>query len=549
LGQVQLLPDSIEEQDTILETPNLTYSSQIPFINYKNNIVEWMQCDAITHFFSALGNAENRKIRVLHIGDSHVQTDYYTGTLRNTLQEIFGYGGRGFVFPYKSAGTHSAYDYFTNSSGVWEFSRNIQREPKFDMGITGATIHTKDTNATFSIIFRSKYSSIRSDYTKLRIFCKTDSASFGLQLKTGINATPIQVPVYSIANPGYIDINLPFASDSLLFSLYRVDTIQTQFECYGVLIESNSDNGILYSSVGINGAGYKSILKENLFEKQLEVYNPDLVVVDIGANDFYPFNYNEIELETNLKLIISRIRKASPTCKNFSLFTRKMAVQNGCAFYDYFHISGGQFALAQWRKMGLAQPDRVHLTYKGYALKAELMTNALLNSYREYVQNSPNELIANQFFADTTEFEETIPDTLITEIPASKPKSIVSNTARLTNVSYHTVKKGETISVIALRYQISNYDIKLWNNLKTNRLFAGQKLRVAPPMAVSKSIKTADKNTTSKKKTNPPVFHLVKKGETLFSIAKKYKVSIQQLKQLNNLKKETIQPGMRIKIK
>jgi LysM repeat protein len=226
-----------------------------------------------------------------------------------------------------------------------------------------------------------------------------------------------------------------------------------------------------------------------------------------------------------------------------------MAVQNGCAFYDYFHISGGQFALAQWRKMGLAQPDRVHLTYKGYALKAELMTNALLNSYREYVQNSPTELVANQFFADTTEFEETIPDTLITEIPASKPKSIVSNTARLTNVSYHTVKKGETISVIALRYQISNNDIKLWNNLKTNRLFAGQKLRVAPPMAVSKSIKTADKNASSKKKTNPPVFHLVKKGETLFSIAKKYKVSIQQLKQLNNLKKDTIQPGMRIKIK
>ncbi len=565
-GQIELLPDTIEERDTTIFTPETNYSGRLPFVNYQNNFIEWYQCDAITHFFSALGNAENKKVRILHIGDSHVQTDYYTGTLRNTLQEIFGSGGRGFVFPYKSAGTHSTYDYTTQSSGVWEFSRNILREPKFDMGIAGATIHTSDTNATFSIIFRTKYNSIHSDFTKLRIFCKADSTSFGLNLRIGYDSIPIQIPVVSSPQKGFIDINLPRASDTLHFSLYRIDTLQKRFECSGILIESNSDNGVLYSSVGINGAGYKSILKQNLFESQLEAYNPDLVVVDVGANDFYPFNYHENELEANLTQIVSIIRKAAPTCsilitnshdlwkrkkniplcKNFSLFTRKMAIQNRCAFYDYFNVSGGAFALAQWRKVGLAQPDRVHLTYKGYALKAELMSNAILTSYREYVEKSPDQLTASQFSADTTEFDESTSDSLISIIPASKPNPIVATPNHQPKVLFHVVKKGETISVIADKYKITNIDIRSWNKLKHNKLFTGQKLRIAPP-SINNNIKK-DAEIINKKRISLKT-HTVKQGETLFSISKKYGVSIDQIKRLNRLKKEIIQPGMHLKIK
>lgn len=549
-----------------MTTPEINYSGRLPFLNYRDNIVEWTQCDAITHYFSALGNAENKKVRVLHIGDSHVQTDYYTGILRNQLQEIFGYGGRGFVFPYKSAGTHATYDYATHSWGVWDFSRNIQREPKFDLGISGATIHTADTNAGFSIIFRSKYNSIRPDFTKLRIFCKTDSSSFGLQMKTGADATPILIPVFSKADMGYVDVELPFASDSLLFSLYRTDTLQTRFECSGVLIESNSDNGVLYSSVGINGAGYKSILKETLFEKQLETYSPHLVIIDVGANDFYPFSFRENELEANLSKIIAIIRKAAPTCsilitnshdlwkrrmnipacKQFSALTRKVAQAEHCAFYDYYNVSGGPFALAQWRRAGLAQPDRVHLTYKGYALKAELMANAMLTSYREYVERSPDELVVSKFFADTTDFEETIPDSVLVTVPVAKPEAIVSATSNRSQVVSHTVRKGESISDIALRYQISYNDVKVWNNLKKNRLFAGQKLRVAPPVLIEPVQKTAKTNPLSADTRKSPEYHSVKKGESLTLVARKYGTTTERLKKINRLKKGTIHPGMRL---
>jgi len=558
--------DLIDEIDTALFIPEVNYSGRVPFIKYSQNFIEWYQCDAISHFFSKLRDAENSKVRVLHIGDSHLQTDYYTGTLRNTLQSIFGYGGRGFVFPYKSAGTHSAYDYVTQSSGKWEYCRNVCREPSFNMGISGAAIHTADTNASFALIFRKTYQSIHSDFTKLRIYCKTDSSSFGIALRLGNDTIPIQIPVFSQPNLGYIDLILPRACDTLAVSFYRTDTLQNSFECYGLVVESAGENGILYSSVGINGAGYVSILKQKLFETQLIAYKPDLVVIDVGANDFYPNNYHETELEAHLSQIITIVRNAAPSasilltnshdlwkrkrnipwCKNFSLFTRKMAQKYQCAFYDYYQVSGGPFALAQWRKAGLAQPDRVHLTYKGYTLKAELMSNAILTSYREFIEKNPDQLTVNQYLADTSDLEENVPDSVIAAIPVAKPNSIVSRTTASTKSQYHIVKKGENLSAIAEKYDLTNNEIKTWNRLKNNKLFAGQKLRVAPPIShnPSQASQPAPKNNGAH-----PVYHKVKSGETLFAIAKKYRTTVNKIKQLNKMKNDVLKPGMQIIIK
>ncbi len=561
--------DTVElgnENDTTLFIPEINYSGRVPFIKYSRNFIEWYQCNAISHFFGKLRDAENGKVRVLHIGDSHLQTDYYTGTLRNTLQSIFGYGGRGFVFPYKSAGTHSAYDYLTQSTGKWEFCRNVCREPDFGMGISGATIHTTDVNASFTLLFRKTYQSIRPDFTKLRIFCKTDTSSFGIALRLGNDTLPIRIPVFQLPNLGYVDVILPRACDTIAVSFFQADSLQNSFECSGLVIESAGDTGILYSSVGINGAGYLSILKQKLFEKQLVAYQPDLVVIDLGANDFYPNKYNEAELELHLSQIITIIRKAAPSssvlltnshdlwkrkknvpwCRNFSLFTRKMAQKYQCAFYDYYQVSGGPFALAQWRKAGLAQPDRVHLTYKGYALKAELMSNAILTSYREYIEKNPDQLTVNQFMADTSELDENVPDSVIATIPVAKPIPMVSQTTASTKSPYHIVKKGESLSTIAEKYDLTNAEIKNWNRLKNNKVFAGQKLRVAPPISHNPTQTT---HPAPEKNRAQPVYHKVKPGESLYTIAKKYHTTVKKIKQLNKMKSDVLKPGMQILIK
>jgi len=110
--------------------------------------------------------------------------------------------------------------------------------------------------------------------------------------------------------------------------------------------------------------------------------------------------------------------------------------------------------------------------------------------------------------------------------------------------SVHVVKKGENLSIIAKKYHISVKQLKTWNNLKSDNLRIGQKLIVyssGAPMAQAGNAKPVERSTTQK-------IHVVKSGETLGKIAQKYKCSVTDLKNWNNLKSTTIQVGQKLKV-
>ena len=102
----------------------------------------------------------------------------------------------------------------------------------------------------------------------------------------------------------------------------------------------------------------------------------------------------------------------------------------------------------------------------------------------------------------------------------------------------HTVRSGETLGGIARKYGVSTRQIMQWNNLKNaNKLRIGQRLvLVIPPRAT----------------TQPPPgknVHVVRRGETLFSIAKKYGTSVSKIRIINNLRTTRISIGQRLKIR
>lgn len=110
---------------------------------------------------------------------------------------------------------------------------------------------------------------------------------------------------------------------------------------------------------------------------------------------------------------------------------------------------------------------------------------------------------------------------------------------RSTTQKTHVVKSGETLGKIAQKYKCSVTDLKKWNNLKSTTIKVGQKLKVYPP----------EENTTSSKSTaNGNVTYTVKSGDTLWSIAKKYNVSVDYIKRLNNLKTNELKIGQKLKI-
>jgi LysM repeat protein len=92
----------------------------------------------------------------------------------------------------------------------------------------------------------------------------------------------------------------------------------------------------------------------------------------------------------------------------------------------------------------------------------------------------------------------------------------------------HVVSKGETLYSISNKYQISLAQIKSLNKLKSNVLSLNQELEIGY-------------NTSAEVK--PAKGYTIKKGDTLFSIAKNHNLTVQELKTLNNLVDNNINVG------
>jgi len=568
----------------------ITYNKIYSFIRYNQNYIEWNDYSSISGLFDKLKKTAENKLKVVHIGDSHIQADICTGYVRNELQSIFGEGGRGFVFPYAAAATHAAYDYKTSCKGKWDYSRNIQPYPAYDMGITGATIHTEDSAASFKMIFPSW--ALKDNFNVLKIYCKRSPESYNIKLR----ASGVEAPLYIDCNASndklFIEIKLPKASDTLEFFMNKTDTAQKSFECYGLMIETSEDKGVLYNSVGINGAGLSSVLKEDLLLYQLSELKPDLVVLDMGLNDFYKVAFNKNLIEKNLSNIIDIIQRAAPdasiilsdgqdvyyrywdeaNCKTYAALMREVAFRKGCAFYDYYYISGGQYSMLKWMSNRLASYDKVHLNAAGYYVRGELFVNALLNSY--YTSLTKTELktfIAAKEFPDTTKltvqvFNKNIPEIKDTDVTNSAIKE--QTMVWKTQTYYYKILNGDNLGAIAGKYGVTIKQLQTWNTLKGTSIMAGKTLVIYKQTLTydngtfvpasnktttqTKTVTTQTKATTTQTKTTTTkttatakgtIKHTVVKGNSLWTIAQKYGTTVDKIKKLNNLKSDALKPG------
>lgn len=94
----------------------------------------------------------------------------------------------------------------------------------------------------------------------------------------------------------------------------------------------------------------------------------------------------------------------------------------------------------------------------------------------------------------------------------------------------YTVKSGDTLYSIARKYNMSVDELKSLNNLTSNSLSIGQKLKI------------------SSTEPNTETTYTVVKGDTLYGIANKFGVDVNTLKDINNLTSNTLSIGKKLKI-
>lgn len=106
----------------------------------------------------------------------------------------------------------------------------------------------------------------------------------------------------------------------------------------------------------------------------------------------------------------------------------------------------------------------------------------------------------------------------------------------------HVVRYGENLGLIAKRYHCYVSQLQRWNNLRGSRIYPGQKLVIYSPFNEGFS----SKRSVPVKRSGSKSFHTVKYGESLGLIAKKYKCSVTDLKEWNNLRSSVIHPNQQL---
>lgn len=107
----------------------------------------------------------------------------------------------------------------------------------------------------------------------------------------------------------------------------------------------------------------------------------------------------------------------------------------------------------------------------------------------------------------------------------------------------HTVQKKETLFSISKKYNVSIAEIKAWNNLKSNNLSTGQKLIIYPDSGTS-----SQKSIVVNKETQQNTYYTVKSGDSLYRIAEAHNMTVNQLKELNDLNTNTIRVGQKLTV-
>lgn len=354
-------------------------SEDIPeFINTAADSISLSTADspqraAWRHLASRLDSLEHHTsssvVRILHIGDSHIQAEFVTNALRAMLQDTYGNAGRGLVSPLRLAGTNQPVDYTITATAAsdWRKTRLLKLPWNATPGVTGiAAQPVRATTATIKAL------------------------GLGHKIKQATILTASGDKAYSYTSP----------QDSISINLNADESL------YGAILE-NGQPGVLYSAIGNNGACFTDYLLIPGFVKGTEVFHPDLIVLSMGTNEGFSY-MTDTEIQRCTADLIKLLRNAHPNaamlvltpmeCQinrnhgyrplspyydinehvaDASRLISDVAKRQGIPIWDFYSIAGGHGASDRWIKSELFSRDRIHLNAAGYRIQARLMYSAL----------------------------------------------------------------------------------------------------------------------------------------------------------------------------
>ncbi len=414
------------QRDT-LNVPLLNVSDTT-VVHYEQNVLKFPAghelFDELYQGLTGLSKGKTETLRVMHIGGSHVQAGAFSGRMRKNLS-VFNDGrpvGRGLIFPYGMMGTNGPRDVSFSHEGSWSRTRCVEANPTVPLGLAGAAITTADSMATITL-------TMPIPVEQLTVLGHTteDEALFPILIEGTDTLYP---PMYSELIGYDFLLTEPSKTCRIGFAGKRGG----KFSLRGFLCDADG-TGLVYSESGINGAAVPSWLKCEMFQDELTLLAPNLVIFAIGINDanISPTSFSPESFKQNYRMLIDRIRQVNPRCafifvtnndcylnigrrKSYNTNTQQveqaffdLAREYKGAVWNLFRVMGGFSSSSKWVQAGLMQKDHVHFTGAGYQMLGDLLYNAIVTDYRNLpVEQQIPEAVINretQSFFDESELE------------------------------------------------------------------------------------------------------------------------------------------------
>ncbi len=356
----------------------------------------------LAHFLpklAALKKGKKQKIRIAYFGDSMIENDLLTQTLRKRLQEYFGGEGVGFI-PINAVGHKIRQTVEHDYSGGWDDENLRNAKDKRHLYLSGHIfssdgdwVQVADKTITDSSFITEK--SLLCGYADKPVTIQVNDHPFVVQARQSFNRIVLATDPSRKIRIAVSDNTLPVFGIS--------------FEPLSGVVVDN------FSFRGVRGDEYRDL--DTGFLRTIAANNPyDLIIFQYGVNVlFRPDDRNFSWYARMLMPVVQKFRRCFPNADFIMSSTAdrafrydnsyrsavgidtlvkiqaEIAYGTGSHFYNLFETMGGRNSIVDWasRTPSLANKDHVHPNSNGAALLGNYFFDAIMREYNKYTDGRP----------------------------------------------------------------------------------------------------------------------------------------------------------------
>lgn len=356
-------------------------------------------------FFQSLEQAGSEHVRILHLGDSQLECDRISSSLREHYQMEFGGHGVGLVPALQTVATYTLSQSISPSGNVGHYLVYGPADARASHRRYGVMGQVNRVHSGTTIRLSARDPEKHPCSGGVRRVTVMACGSGGMTLRTGSENVPFEATEVNEAYTRFT-ATLPKGENTLNIS------VNGDYDIYGIMLDD--EKGVSLDNVpmrGCSGTIFTQI-DEHSMAPFFQQENVKLIILQYGGNSV-PGCTSAKSISGYMKTLrrqIALFRRMAPSARILFIgpadmatrmhgemktypcmeqmvdSLREMSLQEGVAFWDMFSAMGGAGSIVKWyrAKPQLAGADFVHFTPKGAQKMADMLYGTLQLYYRFY---------------------------------------------------------------------------------------------------------------------------------------------------------------------